>query len=292
MTQNETEKLIWLCSETFEAGCSALEISFLDAWKDTNDLGLSEWLVEIGPRLSFATAWSSNCASICKACKIMSVERIERSRRFKVISQIPLSQLEKELFISKIHDRMTECVYPQPLTTFDQSTSSTEAVTTVPILSDGSKALEELNKVKGLGFDSWDIDYYTSMFINKLQRNPTDVEAFDLAQSNSEHSRHWFFSGKIFIDNVEKERTLFQLVKATLPKNSNSVIAFHDNSSVRMSFESTAPYCVTIPYIVQALHGFEVNRLTPQDPTRASALERKPILLHPILTAETHNFPW
>lgn len=31
------------------------------------------------------------------------------------------------------------------------------------------------------------------MFVNKLKRDPTSVELFDLAQSNSEHSRHWFF---------------------------------------------------------------------------------------------------
>lgn len=35
----------------------------------------------------------------------------------------------------------------------------------------------------GLAFDSWDLDYYTSMF-QKIQRNPTSVECFDLAQSN------------------------------------------------------------------------------------------------------------
>lgn len=45
----------------------------------------------------------------------------------------------------------------------------------------------------GLAFDSWDLDYYTELFKNKLNRNPTSVECFDLAQSNSEHSRHWFF---------------------------------------------------------------------------------------------------
>lgn len=45
----------------------------------------------------------------------------------------------------------------------------------------------------GLAFDEWDIDFYTDMFLQKLKRNPTSVECFDLAQSNSEHSRHWFF---------------------------------------------------------------------------------------------------
>lgn len=45
----------------------------------------------------------------------------------------------------------------------------------------------------GLAFDNWDLDYYTKLFSEKLKRNPTSVECFDLAQSNSEHSRHWFF---------------------------------------------------------------------------------------------------
>lgn len=35
----------------------------------------------------------------------------------------------------------------------------------------------------GLAFDSWDLDYYTSMF-QRIKRNPTSVECFDLAQSN------------------------------------------------------------------------------------------------------------
>lgn len=45
----------------------------------------------------------------------------------------------------------------------------------------------------GLAFDDWDLDYYSELFTTKVQRNPTTVELFDLAQSNSEHSRHWFF---------------------------------------------------------------------------------------------------
>lgn len=45
----------------------------------------------------------------------------------------------------------------------------------------------------GLAFDSWDMEFYMDLFVNKLKRDPTSVELFDLAQSNSEHSRHWFF---------------------------------------------------------------------------------------------------
>ena len=55
---------------------------------------------------------------------------------------------------------------------------------------------------------------------------------FPSCQSNSEHSRHWFFGGRMVIDGEEKKETLFSMVKSTLPAVSNSVIAFHDNSSV------------------------------------------------------------
>lgn len=53
--------------------------------------------------------------------------------------------------------------------------------------------------LSGLAFDSWDIDFYLDLFVNKLKRDPTSVELFDLAQSNSEHSRHWFFKVNHFI---------------------------------------------------------------------------------------------
>ena len=46
--------------------------------------------------------------------------------------------------------------------------------------------------------------------------NPTDVECFDMAQSNSEHSRHWFFGGKMIVDGKEMESTLFKRVKSTV----------------------------------------------------------------------------
>jgi phosphoribosylformylglycinamidine synthase len=107
----------------------------------------------------------------------------------------------------------------------------------------------------------------------KLGRDPTDVECFDMGQSNSEHSRHWFFGGKMVIDGEEKPETLFQMVKATLPKDvpNNSIIAFHDNSS--------------------SIRGYECTALHPTRVDRAAPVVTGKQLLHPILTAETHNFP-
>lgn len=144
-------------------------------------------------------------------------------------------------------------------------------VKTIPILADGKAALKAINDSKGLGFDDWDLEFYTNMFQNILCRDPTDVECFDMAQSNSEHSRHWFFGGNMVIDGEQKKETLFSMVKATLPKESNSVIAFHDNSS--------------------AIQGFPVPYFRPTDPTSPSPMTASTQTLHPILTAETHNFP-
>ena len=61
----------------------------------------------------------------------------------------------------------------------------------------------------GMGFDD-------DLFKEKLGWDPTDVECFDMGLSNSEYSRHWFSGGKMFIDGIEKPKTLFQLVKDTL----------------------------------------------------------------------------
>lgn len=42
----------------------------------------------------------------------------------------------------------------------------------------------------GLAFDEWDLDYYTNMFKNEMKRDPTNVELFDIAQSNSGGCSH------------------------------------------------------------------------------------------------------
>lgn len=83
---------------------------------------------------------------------------------------------------------MTECIYVSRLETFANDHIPT-SVTTVPVLTQGRQALVDINTKLGLGFDPWDVDFYTRMFTDTLKRNPTDVECFDLGQSNSEHSR-------------------------------------------------------------------------------------------------------
>jgi hypothetical protein len=74
-----------------------------------------------------------------------------------------------------------------------QLLSPTKQWIEVDILKRGSEAIREIDNELGLSFDQQDMIYYTHLFRDVLKRNPTSVELFDLAQSNSEHSRHWFF---------------------------------------------------------------------------------------------------
>jgi phosphoribosylformylglycinamidine synthase len=124
----------------------------------------------------------------------------------------------------------------------------------------------------GLAFDDRDLDYYTAMFSDELHRNPTNVELFDIAQSNSEHSRHWFFGADLYIDGQRIPETLFQIVKDTWKRNpGNSVIGFKDNSS--------------------AIRGGPVTALLPAAPGSPGPLAPRQRDWDVLLTAETHNFP-
>ena len=49
-------------------------------------------VVEVGPRMSFSTAWSANAVSICHSCGLTNVTRMEQSRRYLLKSSSPLSQ--------------------------------------------------------------------------------------------------------------------------------------------------------------------------------------------------------
>ena len=37
-----------------------------------------------------------------------------------------------------------------------------------------------------------------------------------MGQSNSEHSRHWFFGGNLIVDGVPQPKSLFKMVKETI----------------------------------------------------------------------------
>ncbi|KAL8151773.1 hypothetical protein V2J09_021581 [Rumex salicifolius] len=270
LTTEKLKVLRWLLGETYEPENLGTD-SFLDGERME---GCSAVLVEVGPRLSFTTAWSTNAVSICQSCGLTEVNRMERSRRYLLYVKDGTEKLQDGQiaeFAAMVHDRMTECVYTQKLTSFKTNVVP-EEVQLVPVMEKGRKALEEINQKMGLAFDEQDLQYYTRLFKDDIKRNPTTVELFDIAQSNSEHSRHWFFMGKVIIDGQAMDQTLMQIVKSTLKANpNNSVIGFKDNSS--------------------AIKGFPVNQLRPTKPGAACALDIDKRDLDILFTAETHNFP-
>lgn len=193
-------------------------------------------LIEVGPRFNFSTANSTNAVSICNNLGLSEVTRLEVSRRYLLIikNNVKISKdIENEL-CRALHDRMTECRYtPEniPKSSFNEKLTKKEHIKEIDVLSRGAEALKDIDKELGLAFDEADLNYYTNLFQNVLKRNPTNIECFDLAQSNSEHSRHWFFKGKLIIDGEEYEESLIDMIiKTQKHTNPNNVIKFSDNS--------------------------------------------------------------
>lgn len=211
--------------------------------------------IEIGPKLEFTTPWCSQVLMLLQRCGLNPITRIERSRLYHKLPK---------------YDLMTEMIYHQPLTSFyvNQTPTRTFLVNNIA----------EFNQTEKLGFDQFDLDLYQHIWSSSTEKRqvPTDVELYDLAQSNSEHSRHWLFRGKLKLPNGEiLPHSLMDLIKLPLyqiqqqNKSDNSLIAMKDNSS--------------------AIRGYQVDYLSPDNDNHQFELKQK--LLHPIFTAETHNFP-
>jgi phosphoribosylformylglycinamidine synthase len=213
--------------------------------------------------MNFATAYSTNIVAICQTCGLDKVTRIERSRRYRLFSGV-----DRGRFIEEHHDRMTECLYDQPLQTFETGILP-EPVFEIPMMEKGPSALLE---IPGLAMDEWDRNLYYDYFVREEGRNPTIVEIRDLDNANSEHSRHGYFKGKQIIDGMVMPETLMDIVRSTLKANpSNSIIAFKDNSS--------------------GIQGYDCWTILPEQPGRPAPFKKQKVQYHIIFTAETHNFP-
>ncbi|RZC42112.1 phosphoribosylformylglycinamidine synthase-like [Asbolus verrucosus] len=233
-------------------------------------------VIEVGPRFNFSTPNSTNAVSICRNLGLMQVVRLEVSRRYLLcFEKTAVAEREVDEIASLLYDRMTECRYTSeniPRKSFNEKLTKKENIKEIDVLGKGESAIKVINDELGLAFDEADFKYYTNLFKNVLKRNPTNVELFDLAQSNSEHSRHWFFKGKMIIDGVEHEESLIDMIVDTQKHtNPNNVIKFSDNSS--------------------AIKGYIHRSLRPITAGSMSELRQTNTESHLIFTAETHNFP-
>ena len=255
LTGEETKRIVWLAAETFEPTRTRLE-PFL----------AQDRVLEIGPRLNVETPFSSNAVAICQSMGLGKVTRIEQSRRY------PLSEgMTGEAIVASRLDRMTQIIYREPVATFGGAIAP-KPMRIIPVLERGYDVLRELNAELGLGMDDWDIEFYVDLF-GRTGRNPTDVELFQIGNANSEHSRHWFFRGKLVIDGQEMPASLFDIVRAPLwaIADSNSVLAFRDNAGV--------------------IRGHDVSAFIAEHPGRPSRYVCMDGVWHIACTAETHNHP-
>ena len=196
-------------------------------------LGVNEGSkIFILPRFGTTSPWSSKASDIAKVCGLTSIEKIERGVAFTFALN------DKDLMpnseaIELLYDRMTEVA----ITDLGQakeifSSLKPKPFSEIDILSDGKKALESANIELGLALNDDEIEYLLDQF-TKLYRNPTDAELMMFAQANSEHCRHKVFNADWTIDGVEKERSLFQMIKNTYESSSRNVLsAYKDNAAV------------------------------------------------------------
>ncbi|CAM2110732.1 unnamed protein product [Caretta caretta] len=110
----ETQLLHWLFGCPFESGDVATE-SFLCP-------GPTDLLVEIGPRLNFSTAFSTNVVSVCRAAGLGCVDRVECSRRYLLQCARHPTPPEEATLVAVLSDRMTEQRYEEPIRSFAVAT--------------------------------------------------------------------------------------------------------------------------------------------------------------------------
>lgn len=182
LSSSVVNNVLWLLSETFEPHLIHVHRSFFEK---NQGPGSDSIVIECGPRLAFSTAWSSNCLSMFQACGIKNIQRIERSRRYRLQcstsssdSGSVLSQEAVDHISSFLYDRMTECIYPEPLKSFDtqatttvgeassSASSSPSSHVIIPVLENGINELIKINRQQGLGFDDVDLQFYYNIFIN------------------------------------------------------------------------------------------------------------------------------
>lgn len=86
LTAEEAGTLAWLLRETFEPEKLTAESRFAAP--------AGAGVLEVGPRMSFSTAWSANAVSICSSVGLAKVDRVEVSRRYLLQGNATSDQLQ------------------------------------------------------------------------------------------------------------------------------------------------------------------------------------------------------
>ena len=232
ITDLDVHKLCWLFGQSLFLDSITIEECF------------------IGPRAAMVTPWSTNAVEITQNMGISDINRIEQfiSSDPDNLAYDPMlfqkySSLNQEIFDSKI--------IPEPIKNIEN--------------------ISAYNILEGLALSEEEVTYLEELS-KRLERRLTDSEVFGFSQVNSEHCRHKIFNGTFIIDGIEKEKSLFNLIKSTSSAHPGNIVsAYKDN--------------------VAFISGPSVMQFAPEKGNTPSFYQKKLFTSVLSLKAETHNFP-
>ena len=204
----------------------------------------------VGPRASMVTPWSTNAVEITQNMGISGIIRIEE---FHIASDdfFDFDPMLFQKYTELNQDIFTIHIQPEAILNIDD--------------------IAAYNQSEGLSMSPDEVEYLDNL-AKKLGRKLTDSEIFAFSQANSEHCRHKIFNGTFVIDGVEKETSLFKLIKKTSQENPNDIVsAYKDN--------------------VAFVKGPRVQQFAPKTADKPDFYEIKEFDSVISLKAETHNFP-
>jgi phosphoribosylformylglycinamidine synthase len=230
-----------------EADINKLSWLFGEA-EHINSKEIPGWFV--GPRKEMLTPWSTNAVEITQNMGINGIFRIEE------YIKVDDEHAKFDPMLQHLYKGLDQTIF-----TIDKLP---EAIINI-------EDIAEYNNKEGLALSAKEIKYLESVAA-KLKRPLTDSEVFGFSQVNSEHCRHKIFNGVFVIDGIEKELSLFKLIKKTSAVNPNKIIsAYKDNCSF--------------------VEGPVVEQFAPKRQDQSDFFEVKDIKTVLSLKAETHNFP-
>jgi len=202
-----------------------------------------------GPRATMITPWSTNAVEITQNMGIEGITRIEK--------YIPETKTDVvDYMLVQRFEALNESVFK-----IDASPESVKPI----------ENIADFNASEGLAMNREEVAYLDNVS-KELGRPLTDSEVFGFSQVNSEHCRHKIFNGTFVIDDEEKVKSLFQMIKETAKQNPNTIVsAYKDN--------------------VAFIEGPTVEQFAPAKGDVPSSYQTQAIDTVLSLKAETHNFP-
>ena len=224
------------------------------------------------PRPGTISPWSSKASNIIHNSGLNKIIRVERGiiYVFEISNGENLTGEKIKKIAHSLHDRMTETIIEKEDRAEELFLTTTPTpLENIDVLNKGIDELKKANLNMGLALSEDEISFLFLAF-EKLKRNPTDVELMMFAQANSEHCRHKIFNAKWIIDNIEKENSLFSMIRQTHNENPKNILsAYHDNAAVMKGFSGLRFFA---------------------DPNKHE-YQYKDEAIHLLMKVETHNHP-